>query len=127
MKQTTSTPVFEAAELMPFNLGNAIKCGLRRYKRNDGPIEELEKMAWYVRREQHLRRSVNSPIIGEKSKARIVELCHALAEKETAEIRTAIHYIGRAATQAKARDALAMAAGAIEREIAIQKAKIESS
>lgn len=112
---------------MPFNLGNALKCAMRRYKRGSGPLEELEKMAWYVRREQALRRTVNSPVIGETSKARIIDMCKRLTSEETSEIRTAIHYIARAATQPKARDALAMAAGAIEREIAIQKAKIESS
>ena len=125
MRQTTSTPVFEVAELMPFNLGNALKCAMRRYKRGSSPLEELEKMAWYVRREQALRRTVNSPVIGETSKARIIDMCKRLTSEETSEIRTAIHYIARAATQPKARDALAMAAGAIEREIAIQKAKVE--
>lgn len=127
MKQVASTPVFEVAELMPFNLGNALKCAMRRYKRGSSPLEELEKMAWYVRREQALRRTVNSPVIGDMSKARITELCKSLSSQETSEIRTAIHYLARAATQPKARDALAMACGAIEREIAIQKAKIEIS
>jgi len=125
---TKQLPAFlEAAELMPYNLGNALKCGIRRGKQNSGAIDELEKMAWYIRREQTLRRTVNAPIIGEKSKAKIHEICHSLAENETAEIRTAIHYLARASTQPKARDALAMAAGAIEREIAIQKAKAERS
>lgn len=118
----------DAAELMPFNQGQVLKYLVRRNRKHDSPLVDLEKAHYYAMRERQLRRTAMIPPMPVSLSDRIQTVLKALAKDETRHVRTAIHYLGLAATDPyNAGDHLVMVIATIENEIDDVKAKMSNT
>jgi hypothetical protein len=89
----------DAAQLMSFNLGNALKYVCRRNAKHETPFDDLQKAIDYLKRERKLRQTSQAMFILARHRETIRQVCYALAENEPPNIRTAIHSIALAAMQ----------------------------
>jgi len=110
----------DAAQLMSFNLGNALKYVCRRNAKHQSPFDDINKAIDYLKRERKLRQTVAAPFIRAKHRETIRQVCYALAENEPTNIRTAIHSIALAAMQPDdLRKHIGMAIASLEIELDI--------
>lgn len=110
----------DAAQLMSFNLGNALKYVCRRNAKHQSPFDDINKAIDYLKRERKLRQTVPAPFILAKHRETIRQVCYALAETEPPNIGTAIHSIALAAMQPDdLRKHIGMAIASLEIELDI--------